>query len=207
MQSNVTYNTYQKHNAQTLAKIIKETWQYDRFCSKKVANQMSNAYLASCLAQQTYTMTAFVDNKPVGIIMANSFAKYKLSFPKAWMQLISVVPLLLTKEGRNATKIFKEINNLDRSLLAKHNKKYDGEIVFFALNEKCRSKGIGKTLFQMALKYLKDEQVKSYYLYTDSTCNYGFYEHMGMIRCEETVYELPFNLEEDMEFYLYEGSL
>jgi ribosomal protein S18 acetylase RimI-like enzyme len=207
MQSNITFREYQKEDSSYLEDIIRKTWQYDMFCSEKVAKQMATIYLATCLAEQTYTRVALIGNKPVGIIMAKNIAKHNKSIKHLWNQCMCAVPLYLSKEGRATAKIFTEINALNLKILKQTNKNYDGEIAFFAISKECRGMGIGKSLFNMALEYLKEEKVKSYYLYTDSTCNYGFYEHQGMVRCNEATHDMPFKMKKEMKLYLYEGDI
>lgn len=40
----------------------------------------------------------------------------------------------------------------------------------------------------MVIDYFKIEKIVSFYLYTDSSCNYGFYEYQGLVRCGEKVF-------------------
>lgn len=205
MEHNVAFREYRKQDAPFLEDIIRNTWEYDSFCSPKVAKQMARLYLASCLVEQDYAKVALIDNKPVGIIMAKNITKHKNSFRFLYNQLIRAIPLYLSKEGRKTAKIFLEINNIDLKLLSEQHKNYDGEIAFFAINEQCRGLGIGKSLFDMALEYFESQQIKSYFLYTDSSCNYGFYEHQGMVRCGETTHQ--FTMKNVIKFYLYERTV
>lgn len=43
----------------------------------------------------------------------------------------------------------------------------------------------GKMLFQSVLDYFKQQNLDEFYLFTNTSCNYGFYEHQGMIRRHE----------------------
>lgn len=40
-------------------------------------------------------------------------------------------------------------------------------------------------MFSNMLEYMKSQNIKDFYLYTDTSCNYGFYEHQGMIKRKE----------------------
>ena len=42
-----------------------------------------------------------------------------------------------------------------------------------------------KKMFCNMLEYMKLQNINDFYLFTDTTCNYGFYEHQGMNRCDE----------------------
>ncbi|MGL4451067.1 MAG: GNAT family N-acetyltransferase [Sarcina sp.] len=207
MKGKIKFREYKKDDCIYLENIIRKTWEYDLFCSEKVAKDMASLYLASCLASQTYTRVALIDNEPVGIIMARNIKKYRMSFRNGVNQIKKGLKLYLNKEGRNTLKFFSGINDLDKELLSKRNKSYDGEVAFFVVNEKCRGTGIGKALFNFVIEYFKKENIKEFYLYTDDTCNYGFYEHQGLLRCGEKIYEIPFKSKEKMKFYLYEGQI
>lgn len=203
MEKKLTYREYQKEDAPFLEAIIRKTWNYDSICPPKVAKQMAGLYLASCLTEQTYTRVALLDGIPVGIIMAKDIAAHKRSFRLKLNQIRKICPIYFSREGRKTAGIFSGIDKIDQVLLANAQTSYDGEIAFFAISEQCRGLGIGKELYAKALNYFKDRQIKHYYLYTDSTCNYGFYEHQGMIRRQETSYQV--SEDKTMDFYLYEG--
>ena len=65
---------------------------------------------------------------------------------------------------------------------ARLQKTYPAELALFAVRSSCQGKGIGKKLFHSALAYLKQQGLDEFYLFTDTSCNYGFYEHQGMCR-------------------------
>lgn len=63
-------------------------------------------------------------------------------------------------------------------------------------------------LFQTALEYMKAQKINEFYLFTDTSCNYGFYEHQGMKRrCEQ---EHAFNINGQvvkMNFFIYDFAM
>ena len=162
-----------------MAQIIRDTWDYDRFCSSKTAEKLAKAYLYRCLADQTYTQVALVEDPPVGIVMAKNAAASHHLLPFGIKSAISVLDLLRTKEGRAVSRIFMEVEKIDQELLRRC-PSYDGELAFFAVSEACRGMGLGKALFEKAVEYLRSQGISSFYLFTDTSCNYGFYEHQGM---------------------------
>ena len=84
---------------------------------------------------------------------------------------------------------------------------YDGELCFFAVDSSCRGKGVGKELFLKALKYMENESIENFYLYTDSSCNYKLYEIQGMTRRGEKTCSVPLDLKNEMLFYLYDYQM
>ncbi len=187
-----------------MEQIIRDTWNYDRFCSQKTAKKLARVYLDSCLADQTYTQVALMKDTPVGIIMAKKIAARRCPLRLRLNLGFSVVSLLSSQEGRAVFRAFWEVDKIDRDLLSE-SKPYDGELAFFAVSRSCRGIGIGKMLFQRAIEYMKAQKISSFYLFTDTSCNYGFYEHQGMRRkgAKECSMEIGGQTEK-FEFFLYD---
>ena len=161
---------YQKQDFKALETIIRETWHYDDFSSPKTAIKLARVFLSSCLTNYT---------------LANNIAKHECPISNRLLQVKSIISLYSSKEGRNVSKIFGNVNGIDKQLLNENNKNYPAELTLFAVSSSCRGKGIGKMLFQSTLDYMKQEKLKEFYLFTDTSCNYGFYEHQGMKRRSE----------------------
>lgn len=203
MENNITFRPFQREDAASLEDIIRKTWQYDRFCSPKTAKRLARVYLANCCSSQTFTQVAVKNGSAVGVIMGRN-KKERPSGRFALRRLWSILVLLSSREGRAAANAFSNVERVDQELLAEQKKEFQGELAFFVLSEECRGTGIGKALFQRLLDYMKSQNIDHFYLYTDSSCNYGFYEHQGMVRCGEKTCTIPIGVENQMSFFLYE---
>lgn len=201
----VQLRKYRKQDFKALENIIRETWHYDEFSSPKTAAKLARVFLSSCLTNYTFSRVAIFDGRIVGIILVKDIKNHKCPFSNRLLQIKSILSLYLSKEGRNVSKIFKNVNGIDRQLLNESNKSYSAEFALFAVDSSCRGHGIGKTLFQSALNYIKNQNLKEFYLFTDTSCNYGFYEHQGLIRrCEK---KQTFNIKNQqtiMKFFIYD---
>lgn len=204
----IIFREYKKEDEKYLSEIIRRTWDYDRFCNSKTAKKLGKVYLYTCLADQTYTKVATINNIPIGIIMGKNIKKHKCPLNLRLKEILSIISLLISKEGRKASKTFIKVNEIDKELLNSSNKNYDGEVSFFAIDSNYRGLGIGKKLFNFLIEYMKKENIKEIYLYTDTTCNYKFYEHQGMIQKCSKDYELSINNKiENTTFFLYEYKI
>lgn len=205
MSEQIILREYQKTDHAALQDVIRQTWKYDRFCTPATAAKMAGAYLDSCLADQTFTRVAVVDGVPVGIIMAKDIAHHKCPFSLRVQCLRSIVRLCLSKEGRRVAGSFAGVQKLDEELLAACGKDYQGELAFFALRENCRGKGLGRRLFQSAVDYMRSKGIHEFYLFTDTSCNYPFYEHLGLQRRCEKRQTIDMNGQKgDMTFFVYD---
>ena len=189
----ITLRDYQKEDFKELQAIVRKTWHYDEFCSPKTAAKLANVFLS---------------NKPVGIILVKNRAIHKCPVKYRLKQIESILSLYLSKEGRKVSKIFGSVNGIDKQLLADVNKSYPAELSLFAVDSSYRGKGIGKQLFNAALEYLKEQRLNEFYLFTDTSCNYGFYEHQGLVRrCErEHLFNIK-NQQAKMNFFIYDYQL
>lgn len=200
----VQIREFKQEDYSALAQIIRETWNYDRFCSPKNAVRLAMAYLDGCLAEQTFIRVALTEDKPVGVIMAKDIAAHYCPFSLRLHQIGSVLGLLSTKEGRSSFRMFREVERIDRVLLGRCGP-YEGELTFFAVKKTCRGMGVGTLLFREALEYFRMGDISSFYLYTDTSCNYGFYEHQGMQRrAEQPICMDIRGRSEEAVFYLYD---
>lgn len=196
---------YQPSDFKALENIIRETWNYDRFSSPKVSQKLAKVFLSSCLTNYTFSRVAIIDDKPVGIILGKNCSLYKCSLKNRLKQIKAIISLYATKEGRNVSKIFSSVNDIDKQLLKECHKTYPGELALFAIDSSCRGKGIGKLLFQEVLNYFQQQKLDEFYLFTDTSCNYGFYEHQGMIRRHEKEYTFCINQHNvKMSFFIYD---
>lgn len=205
MNEQITLREFQKSDQQALEQIIRETWKYDRFCSPKTAAKMARVYLSSCLTNQTFTRVAVMDDTPVGIIMGKNIEKHQCPLMLRMKWIASIISLYVSKEGQEISKIFQCVQGIDQELLSGCEKNYKGELAFFAISEKLRGKGLGRKLFQTVVDYMQSQNIPEFYLFTDTSCNYPFYEHLGLTRrCEKKQAIHAQGQTGDMTFFIYD---
>lgn len=201
---NVTYRPIQKSDYPILADLISDTWGYKKFSSPKTAFRMGMLYLRGCLSDQTYSCVAVKRGTPVGLILGRGKKPGITALHHRLAQLPWILALLLTREGRSVARMFGGFSDIDSNLLKESGKQFDGELTLFVIRSDQRGAGIGNTLFGNFLYYLKSQCVKNFYLFTDTTCNYGFYEHKGLARIGEKSVKTPIQPDKEMQFFLYE---
>lgn len=197
-----------KDDEEALIEIIADTWHYHEFCSFKIARCLARIFLVSCLCNQSVNQVAILDGRVVGVIMGKKIQGFHAVMRYRLKQWWLIARLLMKKEGRKVSKIFKDVNGIDQILLKECGQSYQGELAFFALDKKCRGLGIGKVLFQKMVERLKETGVENFYLFTDTSCNFGFYEHQGMKRriSRKSGFEVA-GVKSEMEFYIYDYGI
>lgn len=173
----------------------------------KILKYFKRQYVYSCLSEATYTCVAEKDGQIVGVIMGNAKKDYnvlKHIFYIIKTAVYSSKMVWYLRKNKKMIEDFKKLHRIYQKILQKHKSEFDGVLTLFAVNENYRGYGIGKALLEKLFNYLQEQQVKKIYLYTDTTCNYGFYEHQGFKRLEEQALELIKEKEKfQMNVFLY----
>ena len=102
-------------------------------------------------------------------------------------------------------RLFSGANRIDQELFKDTKMDYQGEVAFFAVNSKYRGIGLGKKLFQAVKDYMRSQKIQNFFLYTDTSCNYPFYEHQGMKRRSTRAYIL--DKTETLTMFLYDYDM
>lgn len=200
---NMIYRSVKKTDYPDLAKLISDTWGYQKFCSEKVALLMGKIYLHSCLSNQSYNCVAERGGVPVGVIMGRGKHLTLDALRHSAIRFMNIIRMACSKEGRQVLNLFQGFDKIDQELLESSGRRFDGELSFFAVREDQRGMGIGKTLFSNLLTYMQSIHADNFYLFTDTTCNYPFYERQGLKRYGEKAWSSPLMPDLKIHFFLY----
>lgn len=190
-------------------RIIYDVWFFD-IENPLVGHLCSNYFLMHYLRQSTLLMAAVDDNdKLIGFLgltdkcSNREFAKCKwLDFKAAVFEKISLVCMYVLPESKTP-RLFNGLffSNYDKLRKMVPNKDAPEFLVLIA-DPNARGMGVGKTLMIEGELYLKQAGFKSYYLITDSSCDYGFYDKFGMERVVDVSMSFNINHVEDYDHYL-----
>lgn len=197
------YRKFKLCDETRLAEMIRDTWGY-RHLSKnpEVTLLMGKIYLYSCLCSQNYQLVAVKQNRPVGIIMGNvKMRKQKIHPFYRMKQLYYYRKMKHYQEGKFILDLFAGFERLDHEMLAEINKSYDGELVFFVTDAAVRGQHVGAELYRRLSEEFKKNGCKQIYVYTDESCNFGFYEHQGFVRVNEREHAI---FDHRFQLYVYE---
>ncbi len=77
----------------------------------------------------------------------------------------------------------------------------DAELRLFMMEPEARGYHLGSRTFNQWLTALRQAQAKTYFLFTDSSCSIGFYDHRGLTR----VASMKSAIYPELEKYIYVG--
>ncbi|WP_346847339.1 GNAT family N-acetyltransferase [uncultured Clostridium sp.] len=189
----IIYREIKKDDYETVKSIINESFGLYRYIdNEKVLKNLLKLYLQSCLAEKTFSCVAEKDGNIVGVILGKSKNDYKiLTHLKNILGVVLYNSITTLKAIQYKSNIsdYRNMHHIYHKLLVGREAEFDGVLTLFAVTEDCRGLGVGKKLLSNLCDYLRNHNTKHIYLYTDSTCNYGFYDSQGFERLAEKSFE------------------
>ncbi|ACN83095.1 GNAT family N-acetyltransferase [Brachyspira hyodysenteriae] len=206
MSDEIICREYTENDLPFLTDIVIKVWGFDDILSEKNAKLIAELNLYSFLNTATFAKIALKDNIPVGFLIGKIInSKTNNIYENKIKEIKSKISKNI--EGIISLLVYKKIKSINNNLYKQVNKNYDAELSFFAVSKDCQGLGIGKKLFQEFNDYLKENNINDFYLYTDTYCNYKFYEHFEMHKKKEKHFSIPFTSKFDIDFYLYDKEL
>lgn len=195
-----------KKDINKISEMISKTWHYGEFSSPKISFQLGKVFLYSCLVNQSFIIMLKEKEEILGLIFGKINNEFKVSIKYKIQWIWNIIKLLSRKEGRKVSQIFKNVSLIDSQLLKQSYKKYEGELSFLMVNPNKKGLGLGKKLYQLFLEELNRKHINHFFLFTDTTCNYKFYNHQGLSKREEKTVNIEINNKpREMTFFLYDN--
>ncbi|MEG2338038.1 MAG: GNAT family N-acetyltransferase, partial [Clostridium sp.] len=154
-------------------------------------------YLQECILSSTYSNVATLNGRVIGFILGSVNGEKKIStISNRIAYLKSMVKIIFSAlKNRSSIGEFSKITDAYDELINGMKDKFKGCVQLFIVSKESQGLGIGKTLLGELLNHMKNKDVSQLYLYTDSNCNYGFYDSQGFTRIRET------------DIYFHNGSM
>jgi len=185
--------------------IINEVWGFSELINdKKVLDATIGLYINQVLYYSTFGRVATLNDKVVGVISGivnGEKPKYRHFLEDGTTHAITLLGAT-GREQRGIYEYFTKEKEVYSQLSAGLHDDYNGCLDFLILSEEAQGLGIGKKLWTNLKAYFEEKNVKSVYLYSDTACNFGFYEHQGFVRKREQNMDLNFEGEiyQEMNF-------
>lgn len=204
----ILYREVLKEDYEDIKILISNAFGIHKFITDKIIlDRVLNIYLHSCLSAKTFSKVAILNEKVIGIILGSVKDKRKLSntIKHSTSILLNNLSILLHyKKADSTIKEYKKIQIAYDELISNKAFRFQGCVELFIVSEEIRGLGLGKKLLSSFFKYLKENLVSNIYLYTDSICNFGFYDSQGFKREEAINIEIA---NEPLDVYLYSYCL
>lgn len=205
--SEIKYREIIKDDYETIKYLIGEAFGFNEIIKDtKILDIALSMYLNDCILSSSFSKVAEKDNRIIGFILGsakkddNHIANYNSSINLDSNEIESIMSKGNTME---ILKEFSKINDVYKELITGRKDKFQGCIQLFIVSKESRGLGVGKTLLGYLFDYMKSMHVKSLYVYTDTRCNYKFYDSQNFkLINEKNIY---FNtLSMGLDVFLYE---
>ncbi|MEG0014915.1 MAG: GNAT family N-acetyltransferase [Cellulosilyticaceae bacterium] len=202
----VIYRGLVKEDYEQVKKLIDEAFGFNEFIKdRNFLDAILTIYLQDCILASSFSKVAVKNNRVIGMILGDA-KKDRKRLKKAhnFSSLISsgIKLMFSSKENKKALKEFSKIQNAYKEMMQGKKDDFQGCIQLFIVSTESRGLGIGKALIHHLFTYMNSMDVKSIYLYTDTRCNYGFYDSQHFQRLKEK--EIYFDsLQAKLNVFLY----
>lgn len=202
----IIYRDLMQKDYDTIKKLIAEAFGFGEFIKDEVLlDTITGFYLQECVDDSSFSKVAEKDDKVIGLILGKAkddkiSLKNILNTTKIYETEIGKI--LADEKNRKVIKEFAKIQEVYKELIKGSEDNFEGCIQLFIVSKEARGFGIGKTLLNYLSEYMKFNNVRSLYLYTDTRCNYGFYDSQNFKRLAEK--ELIFeSIDSTLNVFLY----
>lgn len=185
---NVVYREARYSDLEEIKNIVNICFSFSNYVdNEKVLDTFLDYYVNSCFVEQTFMRVATVNQQVIGIIMCgvkkDMIQVKKLPF---LVQTLTSQFKLKMRTTRYHCGIddYQHILAVYQSFLKRSDKMFDGILTLFAILPTYQGYGIGSSLWNKAQQYYQARDIKHIYLFTDSSCNYAFYDKKGFLRLE-----------------------
>ena len=204
--SDVIYRCLLKSDYDRIKEMINEAFGFSEFIKdERFLDYVLNIYLQNCILASSFSKIAEKNNKVIGVILGSA-NKDKNHLRKAH-NFLSVASTMVkvvftSKENKKAVKEFSKITSVYNEIIEGKKDTFQGCIQLFIVSEESRGLGVGKSLVSYLFDYMKSMDVKALYLYTDTRCNYGFYESQNFKRINERLVHFD-SIKDSLNVFLY----
>ncbi|ORX50672.1 hypothetical protein BCR36DRAFT_583248 [Piromyces finnis] len=133
------------------------------------------------LLKATQILAAYENDKLVGVLMVEMEGEPTKVNSLWYRMMVKSLRYMMKFMFNGQSNVYDEINEIMLNKYLKTNKP-DGELAFFAIDPELQGKGIGTMMLNELEKIEKGKEI---YLFTDSGCNYQFYDHRNFKKEQE----------------------
>lgn len=207
----ITYRTLTRDDYPAITQMICAMWHDKPDTDHDVALKLAEADLEYALARTTTAQVAVQHDQVVGAILGRIDAlETRNTFNRHHGASLRIMTsLMLNEQGRKALRQLQRSEAANRRMLQEAKEEghaYDGEIVLFIVDPALQGQGVGKHLFDWLLDQFKANNVEHYFLYTDTDCDYQFYDNAQLTRRKVVDME-PHTPQEDAQVHNEEDRL
>lgn len=203
----------QPSDIKPLARMVQEAWHTDDNLDAFAQAQLGMLDAVGCMFRSTQILVAtLIDNKTGQEQIAGCAAvvdrrhpehkPYRALFARHAVRALCALakqPAYVVRNGKQVAELLQYQHNDHRMLrqAQREHMGYQGELALFIVDQRLRGFGLGKRLWQAAMQWFDRRQIARFFLFTDSTCDWQYYEHIGLTRRVTLPTRIPAQVEHE----------
>ncbi len=195
-----------------LKRLSSTAWNYSAYTKdERIMDHAVKLDAHVCMGLCNDTLAVYDQDKLIGVVLAYlSVKKRPISrfthYFKAFYHGLYLG--LRNRESRTILKDLRKTEKAYQQMLKEAKLPYKEELVLFITHKDYQGQGIGKALIEAFENRLRQASKSAYYLFSDTSCNYGFYDHNGYERIQnKTIQQGKKTDEKTLDMFMYTKSL
>ena len=180
-----------------ISKILDDEWRFHIYSEEKWL-EMSEYYLLHCIDGANLSETLLIDGEPKGILVIREMGTDTIDVSEQCSKLDESI-----RNDPNYGYYLKDLDNLYdvyKGFVKESKIPEWAELRLLIISKDCKGLGLGRILMSEAEKRIKEHGMSGAFFYTDTDCNFGFYDHLGAERIGS---KMIICAGEDLEVYGY----
>lgn len=196
----------QPSDYEELLKLVIVTWDYRSWVQPDLVEPMAEFFLSDLLQRSDHIVIATVDGKLAGVCAGDIIDYTKLQSFSRRQKLKALGEILQRTEKASIFARYVETLALDEVLLRESKHTFPASLNLLIVKKAYQGLGIGGKLYRDFCQYLKNNDIHSFYLYTDDSSDYRFYEHQKMKKLAQKDFYWQPEKKADRETYFIYGK-
>jgi GNAT superfamily N-acetyltransferase len=177
------YRDYGEADREKAKDLIAESFNLVDYAAPEGFELSKETDISNCLVDATFRRVAVSEDEVIGMLFG--YAKCDIT-PELHERTLKEHEKCFSKfrcRDSHGSLNFRKVSEAYGKML--EGRDYDGCITVMAVSGEFKGKGVGTHLLEEAKAYHRSKGIGKAYLFSDSLCDYGFYEHNGFKRVAE----------------------
>jgi len=162
-----------------LSEAIDFEWKFSTY-TKESGLLIAEYYLVKCLNGANHAVTATIDGEPKGIVVLKDMGPGSIDVSSRKKELEEAL------SGDPSYKVFlkadDELEKMYEGFVREYKSPDLAELSLLIVCKDAKGYGLGRTLIEEAKRLVTEAGMSGVFFYSDTDCNYGFYDHLGAER-------------------------
>lgn len=180
--ADVCFRPIEETDYAPLSEIIDEEWKFGIY-SKRNDRVMAECFLSMCVDGANVAETMLVNGKPSGVLVMADMPGGRIDISA---HLESLLEQLWDDPGYgHFLEDMDELHRFYGDFAALYKKPDWAELRLLIVTKSCKGMGLGRMMVDEARRVAEHRGIQGVFFYTDTDCNFAFYDHLGAVRVGE----------------------